>query len=538
MVRLNLPEELNQNDSNIETNSYQIEANSLASNSYFISTNTYSDNISMEQLKHYIKYPMVYNQILREISKKAYNENGIYANTIDYMVAIPLLSYITTLRNKTEKLKKQKKSFNLILKLLNHERTTRDILKHGFIDGMYVGILRDTKANNKNINMGISMIDALDRIEGLSLEDNFMIQSLDLDYCKIIGNQNNVSIAAFDMMYFDQFKHGGLINEIKNYPKEFIKAYMNYKKDLSNRWFILNSRTTIALKFRATEDESYGRPLGLSAFTDIKTEDEYKDNQYKLINELASSIYYLILPEGEKKGMCSLNKKQQENVIEAFRNAVRINNSRDETAKISTLSLAPGSKIDRLSKDSSLLKDTLSNELIKKISTNLGFASSALNAEGEGSSSYANLAVNIDLVSSQIFQYINEIAKEYTRIINEYLKIKPSDYIDIKYLPISWTNKDSMYEKAKDLYTLAGGSRRFLIACGGFDADDYLATLDEEIEEGYEDRYFPHQSTFTSNNDTNQSGRPQKDEKDLEPSGQVTRNLKSNEKRKLSTDKN
>lgn len=524
-----MSEELN-NNPDIETNSYQIETNSLVSNSYFISTNTYSDNISMEQLKHYIRYPMIYNQILREISKKAYNENGIYANTIDYMVAIPLLSYITTLRNKTEKLKKQKKIFNLILKLLNHERTTRDVLKHGFIDGMYVGILRDTKANNKNINMGISMIDALDRIEGLSLEDNFMIQSLDLDYCKIIGNQNNVSIAAFDMMYFDQFKYGGLINEIKNYPKEFIKAYMNYKKDISNRWFILNPRNTIALKFRATEDESYGRPLGLSAFTDIKTEDEYKDNQYKLINELASSIYYLILPEGEKKGRCALNKEQQENTIEAFRNAVRINNSRDGTAKISTLSLAPGSKIDRLSKDSSLLKDTLSNELIKKISTNLGFASSALNAEGE-SSSYSNLQINIDLVSSQVFQYVNEIAKEYTRIINEHLKIKPSDYIDIKYLPISWLNKDSMYNKAKELYTLAGGSRRFLIACGGFDADDYLATLDEEIEEGYEDRYPVHQSTFTSNNDTNQSGRPQKDEKDLKLSGQVTRNLKSNEKK-------
>ena len=42
-----------------------------------------------------------------------------------------------------------------------------------------------------------------------------MIQPLDLDYCKIVGFQNNVSIAAFDMQYFDQFKHGGLIHEIK-----------------------------------------------------------------------------------------------------------------------------------------------------------------------------------------------------------------------------------------------------------------------------------------------------------------------------------
>ena len=72
-------------------------------------------------------------------------------------------------------------------------------------------------------------VESLDRLEGLSLDDNFMIQPLDLDYCKIIGFQNNVSIAAFDMMYFDQFKYGGLLNEIKNYPRNFVKAYMDYK---------------------------------------------------------------------------------------------------------------------------------------------------------------------------------------------------------------------------------------------------------------------------------------------------------------------
>jgi hypothetical protein len=524
-------------------NSNEIELNSLSYNSFSLGRLD-TDNIPMSDLKQYVKYPMIYNEILRTISEQAYNAQGIYSNTIDYSISIPILSSpITTMRNKTPELKEKKKKFNLFLKLLNHERTTRDILRYLFVDGTYIGILRNTKASNKNIDTSGVALESIDRLEGLSLDDNFMIQPLDLDYCKIIGFQSNISIAAFDMMYFDQFKYGGLLNEIKNFPSDFLKAYMNYKKDASKRWFVLDHRKTVALKSKAKENEPHGRPLGLSAFVDIKSSGDYDDSQYQLVNELASSIYYMILPEGEKTGSCSLNSTQQKEVIEAFKGAVKINTN-GTTAKISTLSLAPGTTIDRLSKDSSLIKDTLSNENMKKISTSLGFATSALNAESSGGSSYANLAVNIDLVSSQIFQLINEIAKEYTRVINELLEVKPFDYIDVKYLPISWLNKDSMFQKAEKLYTLAGGSRRYLVACSGLDVDDYFSCLDEEIDDGYEEKYPVHITSYTSsdsadkpNPEDNQGGRPKKKTEDLKPSGQVTRNLGSNKQVKASTNK-
>ena len=516
------------------SNSNEIELNSLSYSSFSLNRLD-TDNISMSDLKQYVKYPMIYNEILRVISEQAYNSQGLYSNIIDYMIAIPTLSYITTMRNNTSEFKEKKKKFNLLLKLLNHDRSTRDILRSLFIDGTYIGILRDSTANNKKLDTSAVLIDSIDRIEGLSLDDNFMIQPIDLDYCKIIGFQNNVSIAAFDMMYFDQFKYGGLVNEIKNYPKEFIKGYMDYKKNTSKRWFILDYRKTIALKSKAKESEPWGRPLGLSAFSDMKLSGDYDDSQYQLISELASSIYFLILPEGEKKGSCSLNKTQQDNVIDAFKNAVKVNTS-GNTTKVSTLSLAPGTTIDRLSKDSSLIKDTLSDENMKKISTSLGFASSALNAESSGGSSYANLAVNLDLVSSQVFQLVNEIAREYTRVLNELLNIKPSNYIDVKYLPISWLNKDDMFEKVKELYTLIGGSRRYLVACAGLSVDDYFSCLDEEIELGYEEKYPVHQSANTISSSDNKGGAPLKKTEDLKPGGQIQRNLGSNKQKKASTD--
>jgi hypothetical protein len=527
--------EINTSTTPLLSNSNEIELNSLSYSSFSMGRLD-TDNIPMSDLKQYIKYPMIYNEILREISRQSYSLNGIYGQTIDRMVSLPTLSYITTFRNKNQKLKDKKMQFNTLLKVLNIDRTTRDILRHLFIDGTYVGILRDTTASNKNIDTSMIVVEALDRLEGLSLDDNFMIQPLDLDYCKILGIQNNISIAAFDMMYFDQFKYGGLLNEIKNFPKEFLKAYMDYKKDASKRWFILDYKKTIALKAKANELDSYGMPYGISAFTDMKSSSDYDDGQYQLISELASSIYYMILPEGEKAGSCSLTTPQQKEVIEAFKGAVKVNTS-GNIAKISTLTLAPGTKIDRLSKDSSLIKDTLSDENMKKIATDLGFASSALNAESN-SANLGSLQINLDLICSQVFQYVNEIAKEETRVVNEHLGVSPFNYIDIKFLPITWLNKKDMYDKAKDLYMTTGGSRKFYIAAAGFDPEDYLSICDEEIEEGFDEKYPPHITSYTAsdnadnaNADGNLGGKPLQDDADLKQSGLTTRNLKSNEQK-------
>ena len=532
--------EINTNNINNQStiplsNSNEIELNSLSYNSFSLGRLD-TDYISMSDLKQYIKYPMIYNEILRTISRQSYSSNGIYGQTIDRIIALPTLSYITTLRSKLPKMKEKKDKFNTILKMLNIDRTTRDILRHLLIDGEYIGTLRDTSASNKKIDTSMFTIESIDRLEGLSLDDNFMIQPLDLDYCKIIGFQNNISIAAFDMMYFDQFKLNGLLNEIKNFPKTFVKAYMDYRKDSSKRWFILDYRKTIALKAKANEIDAHGIPFGISAFSDMKLSNDYDDSQYQLISELASSIYYIILPEGEKKGSSSLNSTQQKEVIEAFKGAVKVNTS-GNIAKISTLSLAPGTEINRLSKDSSLIKDTLSDENMKKVATGLGIASSALNAESN-SANLGSLQINLDLISAQVFQYINEIAREETRVINEHLDILPKDYIDIKFLPITWLNKKDVYEKAKDLFTLAGGSRQFLIAAAGFDPSDYLSICDEEIEMGFDEKYLPHITSFTAsdnadtaNEDGNLGGRPQKDEKDLKDSGLTTKNLKSNDQK-------
>ena len=137
--------EINTNNLNNQStpplsNSNEIELNSLSYSSFSLGRLD-TDYISMSDLKQYVKYPMIYNEILRTISEQAYNSNGLYSNILEYMIAIPTLSYITTMRNNTPEFKEKKKKFNLLLKLLNHDRSTRDILRNLFIDGTYIMII-------------------------------------------------------------------------------------------------------------------------------------------------------------------------------------------------------------------------------------------------------------------------------------------------------------------------------------------------------------------------------------------------------------
>lgn len=503
-------EENTQSPTPLET-SHAVEINSLTTSTYFFQE-ALTTGISIEQLKLYIKYPMRYNRELRQLSREAYNSNGQYTNVCSYMTTIPTLDFVTVCNENSDTNKKKRKYFKQILKKINHKLTTRDILLNLYIDGMYVGILRNTQANNKNIQPQQGFVDSLDALEGLSIDDNLMIQPLDLDYCKFIGFQNNVQVVAFNLMYFDQFKHGGLLHEIKNYPSEFIQAYIAYKKDASKQWFTLNPKTTIALKLNANIREPYGRPLGLAALFDIRFAEDYYTSQINTVTDLASSIYTLSLPEGEKKGSCSLDKTQQGNMVAAFEGAVSLNTSNTSgKSKISKLTLAPGAKIERMSKDASLLKDTLGGENINKISTSLGFAGASLNAQGNGAASYSTLAVNIDLVLTQIFALVEQIAYEYTRVLNSLTNSKGNELIDVKYLRTSILNQTENYDRAKELYTLCGGTISHVIAEAGYDVDDYVAIKQLEKDEDYDTLFVPNMTAFTNNgNVDNQGGAPTK----------------------------
>lgn len=175
----------------------------------------------------------------------------------------------------------------------------------------------------------------------------------------------------------------------------------------------------------------------------------------------------------------------------------------------------------------------MNEEITKKISTNLGFASSALNGISGTGANHTALQANINLILSQIFEVLEEVGNEYTRVFNEYLGVKENNYIDIKYLPISFLNQSEMYNRAKELYMNASGSLKMLIASAGFDPVDYLNIMEEELEEGIYEKFTPHMTSFTasSKDSGDYGGRPQKQDSELTPSGVATKSYGHNEQR-------
>lgn len=483
--------------------SHNVELNSLSSNAYFL-YEALATGVTLEQLKLYVKYPMKYNRQIRQLTREMYSAQGIFGNVVDYSVSAPTLDFITICSENTKKNQKKRKLFNQVIDKLNHKLTSRDILLHLFLDGMYVGILRDTQ--KKKVDATYVDLTIIDKLEGLVLDDNLMIQPLNLDYVKFVGFQNNDYVVAFDMQYFDSFSGNGLQREIRNYPIDFAKAYLAYKKDaLANRWYKLDQKTTVALKFKANINEPFGRTLAIAALSDMFFEEMYTESQRANVSELSGNIYHMTLPEAEKKGQCSLNQDQQKNQVAAFEGAVKVNTSDGRIGKVTTLTLAPGTEIGKLSRSNDLLKDTLTDENIKKISTSLGFASGALN--GEGNSTYSSLQVNIDLILTQIYQITEQIQWQYTKVFNNLLNAKGKDLIKFIYFKTSNLNKEKEFEIAKDLYTNAGGSRLWMYAVGTGMVDDYMALMEYEKEENFDEKYPPHLSSFTANNDSI-GGRP------------------------------
>ena len=488
---------------------------------------------SEQQLKQFIAHPMRYHKELMKISEKMLNQNGMYGQTVAKMKAAPSLDFVAMPSGSLKQAKKHRdKVNNIMTHKLNHKLTTRDCLHNSLVYGEYVAVLRDTKARR---TPKASPYIISEKIEGTARVDNMMLQPLDLDYIRFEGFANGDYVVSFDMSYFDAFVSNGLVGEIKNFPSYFIRGYTQYKKDNSKRWLILDQTKTFAYKYRASILESHGRPLGLFALLDILFAEEYTDAQRNNVRENSSSIRYMTLPEGEKKGSCSLNKDQQANQYNAFKKAVNIDdeNKKNRIGRTTTLKLAPGTTIGKLDSNDTFLTDTLTNENNENVSTALGLAASALNGGGEGAS-YSTLSVNIDLMLAEIFEMLEQIQWQYTKIINNYLGIPEDSWIDIVYLKTSTLNQDAAFSTAKDLYLVAGGSRTWLYAVGTGDANTYLRLMDLEKELKYDDKFLPHPTSYTLSNSMDKStvdkspGGVEKRDSELTASGVQTRTNDTN----------
>lgn len=494
----------NQNNELFEVSSFR---NRMTYNSYY--SFDLFDYYTAEEITKLVKDPMGNNALLREISLILYGVNGVFRNTVDYMVAMPTLDrvIVTYGKNKSKKVT-NKQLVDSTLRTIKDKEIVRDALLRGMVEGVAFYYFETTnRPTSLKKTMSDYEVDSIVEINDYGV--NASIISLPTDWTKIVGFKNSSYIIAFNLDYFNLADGEPVQNKLRKFPKEIRDAYQDYQKNKSNgNWVVLDNNKTIVHKISSKREEPWGRPIVLAAISDILYSDYFTKTKRNILDEINNRIIYQTFPEGKEKGTSALNKTQQKNQHEAVKGAVMNKNNR---GGISFFSVAAGTKITAIdAKNTDIFDDKYESNLNNKISMDMGIAGALLN--GVGSGSYAAQQQNLELITGQIFQWVDQIQEEINKCITNNIIEDYKNRAECRYLHITHVNKSEMVKNAKELYLQGKGSLSLWAASVGVSVEVFFALLDQELEEDIENKYPVHQTSFTlSKDDGDKGGRPETD---------------------------
>lgn len=487
-----------------EFNTYQ---SSVIYSDYYFGLNIF-DLYNPQELAELVKDPMANNEMLREISLILYGTNGVYTNTVDYMTAMPTLDKVVVTHGKnTNKKDKNKGLMESTLRTIKDKEIIRDALFRGMIEGVAFYYF-ETTSRPKSLQANLTDYEVESIIEINEAGINASIISLPAKYTKIVGIKNSSYVIAFNLDYFDMANGESYEKKLKKYPKEIRDAYTKKKRGQSTgNWVVLDNTKTIVHKIRSKREEKYGRPLVLAAIADILYGDYFTKTKRNVLDEINNRIIYQTFPEGKEKGLSALTSKQQEQQHNSVKNAVMNKNNR---GGISFFSVAAGTKINSIeSANTDIFDDKYESNLNDKIALDIGIASSLLN--GSSSGSYSAQENNLELVTAQIMQWVEQIAEELNKCISRNIIKDNSNWVECRYLPITHVNKSKMVGYAKDLYLQGKGSLSLWSSACGISPDVFFALLDQELEANIEDKYPVHKTSYVLSSKDTSHGRPTTD---------------------------
>lgn len=178
---------------------------------------------SKKQVMDFLENPQKYEKQLREISNIIYNKSPHYRRLVNYFAKLPVFSYIVepfgidvTKTNKKKFLNQYNAVLNL-LDIMNIRHELQKVLTLAFKEDIFYGYEHMTK-------------------------DNYFIQRLNSDYCRISSVEDGVYNFAFDFSFFDTNQ-----DKLIMFPKEFKSNYEKYKAT-KTKWIELDSKNTICIK--------------------------------------------------------------------------------------------------------------------------------------------------------------------------------------------------------------------------------------------------------------------------------------------------
>ncbi len=465
------------------------------------------DLYSHDELLALIKDPIANNALLREISKILYGINGTFTHTVDYMTAMPILDRVIVLKGDNKKRNRRNKElFEATLKTIRDKEFIRDALRRGMVEGTAFYYF-ETTGQPKSLEKYLNDYDVASILEINELNVKAAIISLPADYTRIVGKTNNSYTIAFNLDYFRDVQGESEERKLRKFPQEIREAYKKFKESGGKKgnWVVLDNSKTIVHKIRSDSSEPWGLPLSLPAIDDILYDNYFTATKRNVLGELNNKIIYQTLPEGRDKGTCALTKAQQEKQHDTVKNAVLKKNNRGGT---SFFTVSAGTKISALDVGNTDIFDSkYESNLGDKIALDCGIAGSLLN--GVGSGSYSAQQQNLELISGQLFQWIEQISNELNKVVQR--NILKNNKAEVSYIKTTFVNRKEMVANAKDLYLQGKGSLSLWASACGVSPDVFFALLDQELEDDIENKYPVHKTSYVLSKDDNKGGRPKTD---------------------------
>ena len=458
--------------------------------------------------------PMNNIEALRKWSKWAYYANGVVSTAIDSIVSLHTLDYIVTAKQKkagTERggYKASMDKMNSVLRSMRYKEIIRDIIFHEANEGMYIGYM-ETRGQEIDKRSMLSDADILNITEINSAGVNVAVVSLPLEYTRIIGRRNNCYEVAFDLRYFNSLPEPERKRALQGFPKQIREGWEKYTASefgAGETWLRLDWKRTIVVKIKSGISDLYGVPFAVAALDDIDYANYFINTKRYVLDSVNNQIYYETFPEGEKKGASALTTSQQAEQHNVVKQALTQRRNASGTA---FFSLAAGTTMDYLPVDISILDEENEDSISEDVNEDLGFSAAALSGSSTGN--YATATLNLNIVASKVFAWIEDIVDELNKCLS-YNVIRDSSYkVEFRILPVTFANRDSQVQYLSDLYARGKGSLLAWVAATGMNADDYLSLMDYELAEDFENKYPVHKTSYTLTGDGDTGGEDSSDE--------------------------
>lgn len=344
-------------------------------------------------------------------------------------------------------------------------------------------------------------------------DGTLLMQPLDSQYCKISSiGYNNLYHVAFDFTFFN----GSNSFYLDIWDSEFKKKYNAYQKDSSLRWQELDNARAFKINF---SDQDLVVPVFAGLFEPII---DLIDLQSLMAVKDSLDIYKLLVMR-----IPLLNSQNPDDMALSLELAKKFYNKASEDLPdeigliLSPMQVDPISFDKNATSDTNAIADSYEN-LMEETGISQVFSASRLS----GASS-----VKMSMLTDALFA-TKGVMQQVEAFVNERIQMEyPNSAAYIKFIDVVTYTREERINQVEKAASLGLPVKQEYMTLLGYDPLETLASDWLETKLGMSTERFIHPlvSSHTQSGNTSDGGAPEKDDTELSPEGEETRDQEKND---------